>query len=426
MPLDQLWATWRSMYVTGAAESRSELPGDLPPGAPDDGRSLFERILDSGAPDDETFIVERGANCFVILNRFPYTSGHLMVLPNRAVPDLEDLDDAEFTELWDLVRTGVVALKSTLRCDGVNVGINLGRPAGGSQADHLHVHCVPRWVGDANFMAVVGGSQVMPVALPDDLDPASGALAHRRYAADMTEQPEDPAPDEVQVDAVDPIEDEYVDELPEDLDLAEFVGPHTFPNNNRRRIPAALYLLFGAACVALWVTKDDTSALVNAGTLWAGVGLVAFGLYGMVAGWTLRVEESDALVTASTQVGFPVGHAAAQMVWRGWLSRPTWRILLYSDENPPTRARHRAGRRRRRRGARVVRRGQPRGLGRLRPRRRGRHQHAVLSGSRRTAPSPSARGCCTPVARSCRVLTTVSTRGARCSTDVYAVRSTRR
>jgi ATP adenylyltransferase len=81
------------------------------------------------------------------------------------VPDLEDLDDAEFAELWDLVRTGVVALKSTLRCDGVNVGINLGRPAGGSQADHLHVHCVPRWVGDANFMAVVGGSQVMPVAL---------------------------------------------------------------------------------------------------------------------------------------------------------------------------------------------------------------------------------------------------------------------
>jgi len=167
VPLDQLWATWRSMYVTGAAESRRSLPGDLPPGAPDDGRSLFERILDSGAPDDETFIIERGRGCFVILNRFPYTSGHLMVLPNRAVPDLEDLDDEEFAELWDLVRTGVVALKATLRCDGVNVGINLGRPAGGSQADHLHVHCVPRWVGDANFMAVVGGSQVMPVSLPE-------------------------------------------------------------------------------------------------------------------------------------------------------------------------------------------------------------------------------------------------------------------
>ncbi len=155
------------MYVTGAAESRSTLPGDLPPGAPADGLSLFERILASGAPDAESFIVHRGPTCFVILNRFPYTSGHLMVLPNRAVADLEDLDDAEFDELWDLVRTGVVALKSTLRCDGINVGINLGRPAGGSQADHLHVHCVPRWVGDANFMAVVGGSQVMPVSLPE-------------------------------------------------------------------------------------------------------------------------------------------------------------------------------------------------------------------------------------------------------------------
>jgi hypothetical protein len=131
-------------------------------------------------------------------------------------------------------------------------------------------------------------------------------------------------------------EDEYVDALPDDLDLSEFVGPHTFPNNNRRRIPAALYLLFGAVCVVLWATRDDTSALVNTGTLWAGIGLILFGLYGMVAGWTLHVEESDALVTASAKVGFPVGHAAAQMVWRGWLSRPTWRILLYSDENPPS------------------------------------------------------------------------------------------
>ena len=129
---------------------------------------------------------------------------------------------------------------------------------------------------------------------------------------------------------------EYVDELPEDLDLSEFVGPHTFPNNNRRRIPAAIYLLMGAGCIALYLTKVETSPLVNAGTLWAGSGLVAFALYGMVAGRTLAVEESDALVTATSQVGFPVGHAAAQMAWRGWLSRPTWRILLYSDENPPS------------------------------------------------------------------------------------------
>ncbi len=146
---------------------------------------------------------------------------------------------------------------------------------------------------------------------------------------------DEPVPSDIAPDT-DLDEDEYVDELPEDLNLGEFVGPHTFPNNNRRRIPAALYLLFGVVCVALWSTRGDTSALINTGTLCAGIGLILFGLYGMVAGWTLRVEESDALVTASAQVGFPVGHAAAQMVWRGWLSRPTWRILLYSDENPPS------------------------------------------------------------------------------------------
>ncbi|MCB1258013.1 MAG: HIT domain-containing protein [Microthrixaceae bacterium] len=165
MPLDQLWATWRSTYVTGAAEDRRRLPHEGDGEVPDDGRSLFERILHSGVPDEETLIVHRGETCFVILNRFPYTSGHLMVLPNRAVADLEDLGADEFTELWELVRTSVSVLKAGLRSDGVNVGVNLGRAAGGSQTDHLHVHCVPRWIGDANFMGVIGGSQVMPVAL---------------------------------------------------------------------------------------------------------------------------------------------------------------------------------------------------------------------------------------------------------------------
>jgi ATP adenylyltransferase len=169
VPLDQLWATWRSLYVTGDPQTRRALPGQHPEPLSQDGNphSLFERILNCGASDSETLILHRGAECFVILNRFPYTSGHLMVLPNRAVADLEDLEQSEFDELWSLVRQGVSALKSTLNCDGVNVGINLGRAAGGSQTDHLHVHCVPRWIGDANFMATVGGSQVMPVALED-------------------------------------------------------------------------------------------------------------------------------------------------------------------------------------------------------------------------------------------------------------------
>lgn len=158
-----------------------------------------------------------------------------------------------------------------------------------------------------------------------------------RQAPEGAPDPDGQRDPEHRPDPGDAATEEYVDELPEDLDLSGFVGPHTFPNNNRRRVPSVLYLVIGAGCVALWMARGDVSPLVNAGILWAGIGLLAFGAYGMIAGWTLRVEESDALVTASAEVGFAVGHAAAQMVWRGWLSRPTWRILLYSDENPPTR-----------------------------------------------------------------------------------------
>ena len=115
----------------------------------------------------------------------------------------------------------------------------------------------------------------------------------------------------------------------------ELVGPHTFPNNNRRRIPASIYMVAGVAIVALYGARGDDSPFVNLGLLWGGVALVLFGAYGLIAGLTLRVEESDALVSAARYLGFPVGHSAAQLVWRGWLSRPTWRILTYSTEDPP-------------------------------------------------------------------------------------------
>ena len=163
MSLDHLWATWRSNYVQGVSDSRQSVPE----GEPDDGRSLFERILQSGAPDAETHIVRRGPTCFVLLNRFPYTSGHLMVLPNRAEPDLDGLHVDEFEELWSTVRDAVVAVRTALACDAVNVGLNLGRAAGGSQSDHLHVHCVTRWNGDANFMTVAAGTRVLPVSLDE-------------------------------------------------------------------------------------------------------------------------------------------------------------------------------------------------------------------------------------------------------------------
>ncbi|MDQ2649641.1 MAG: hypothetical protein M3Z03_08800 [Actinomycetota bacterium] len=137
--------------------------------------------------------------------------------------------------------------------------------------------------------------------------------------------------------ADEPVDDAEVrDELPEDLVAQGYVGPYVFPNNNRRRIPGYLYLMVAAGCVAAWaITGQGDGVLVNGGFLGAGVLLAVLGLYQLIAGWNLDVDERDALVAATRAVGFAVGHASAQLGWRGLRSRPTWRILLYSAEDPP-------------------------------------------------------------------------------------------
>ena len=132
---------------------------------PDGDRSLFERILASGLPDEQTHILWRGERCFAILNAYPYGSGHLMVLPNRAVPDLDDLDREESSELWSAVQDAVRAIRSAYRPDGVNVGMNLGAGAGAGVPDHIHVHCLPRWSADTNFMTAIAESRVLPEPL---------------------------------------------------------------------------------------------------------------------------------------------------------------------------------------------------------------------------------------------------------------------
>jgi hypothetical protein len=135
-------------------------------------------------------------------------------------------------------------------------------------------------------------------------------------------------------DAVDAPEDEHRDELPEDLDPSAYVGPYTFPDNKRRRIPGLIYLAIGAALIALFAVRGE-GVLVSTGLLVGGIGLVVVGAYHLVAGYPLKVDETDALAAASREVGFAVGHASAQLGWRGLRSRPTWRILLYSAEDPP-------------------------------------------------------------------------------------------
>ncbi|CAN5495326.1 hypothetical protein BH24ACT4_BH24ACT4_19860 [soil metagenome] len=131
---------------------------------------------------------------------------------------------------------------------------------------------------------------------------------------------------------------EVTDSLPDDLDVSGFVGPYVFPNNNRRRVPGYLYIGIAAVCVAIWALgQGDDSSVVNGGLLWAAAALVVAGGYCLISGFNLDVDEQDALVISTKQVGFPVGHASAQMGWRGIRSRPTWRILCYSAENPPER-----------------------------------------------------------------------------------------
>ncbi|MGI8807228.1 MAG: hypothetical protein ACR2KK_05215 [Acidimicrobiales bacterium] len=130
-------------------------------------------------------------------------------------------------------------------------------------------------------------------------------------------------------------EDEHRDELPADLDVSNYVGMYTFPDIRRRRAPAYAYLLLAAGLGVLFATHPDSGVLVNEGFLAAAVVLALIGIYHLAAAWPLAVRDTDALMAAAGKVGFPVGHASAQLGWRGLRSRPTWRILLYSSEEPP-------------------------------------------------------------------------------------------
>jgi hypothetical protein len=128
---------------------------------------------------------------------------------------------------------------------------------------------------------------------------------------------------------------QHRDELPADLDAIGYVGPYRFPDNSRRRIPGLLYLAIAAACVLVWALWRDDLAYVNDGWLWAALALVVVAAISITSGWRMHVNETEALVAAQQAVGFAVGHASAQQVWRGLRSRPTWRVLCYSVEDPP-------------------------------------------------------------------------------------------
>ena len=147
--MDRIWSPWRNAYVT-----RSEDPPHC----------VFCTARTSG--DGPQLIVHQGTLAYVILNKFPYNAGHLMVVPHRHVAQLALLERDELTEMALLTQLSERALNAAFTPQGINVGMNLGRPAGAGIVDHLHIHLVPRWNGDTNFMTVVGEVRVLPEELP--------------------------------------------------------------------------------------------------------------------------------------------------------------------------------------------------------------------------------------------------------------------
>ncbi len=145
--LERIWAPFRMTYIN----KRTENPFVEAP----------------KKNDEDALIIARGEKVYALLNLFPYNAGHLMVVPYRKVANLEDLTEAETSELMAFVKKSIRVLKKVSRPEGINVGFNLGKASGGSVGDHLHMHVVPRWSGDSNFMTILDGTKVLPQLLKD-------------------------------------------------------------------------------------------------------------------------------------------------------------------------------------------------------------------------------------------------------------------
>jgi ATP adenylyltransferase len=158
----RIWAPWRLSYVKDASKDKES-------------SCIFCAALDAG-DDDASLIVHRGERCFVIMNKFPYTNGHLMVAPYDHVAALQELDADTVAELMALAQRGMSALETSYSPHGYNVGFNQGRVAGAGVEHHIHMHVVPRWGGDTNFMPVLGDTRVMNQTLEDSFQTVRGAF----------------------------------------------------------------------------------------------------------------------------------------------------------------------------------------------------------------------------------------------------------
>ena len=161
--MEPLHAPWRIQYILAPKPARAD-------------GSLFTRIAQSN--DDETnFVIARDRTCYAVLNAYPYNGGHLLIVPYKETPDLNGLTDEELADLWKLTRRCLNALSQVMKPDGFNIGINLGKVAGAGIQEHLHIHVVPRWNGDPNFMPVLAQTTVLPQALSELAAKLRAALA---------------------------------------------------------------------------------------------------------------------------------------------------------------------------------------------------------------------------------------------------------
>jgi ATP adenylyltransferase len=149
--MERLWAPWRMIYIKKIEEEEGCIFCEKP----------------KSNRDEENLILFRGERTFVLMNLYPYNSGHLMVAPYKHTGNLGDLSEVEGSELFRLIRLSIEVLKKVLKPDGFNVGLNLGRISGAGYEDHLHFHIVPRWNGDTNFMPIIADTKVIPEALEE-------------------------------------------------------------------------------------------------------------------------------------------------------------------------------------------------------------------------------------------------------------------
>ncbi len=167
--MDILYAPWRDTYVTDTKKEKKPSENDC----------VFCEKLATPDCDEQNFILKKTKHAFVILNLYPYNGGHLLILPQQHIANLEDLSQEVRAELMELVSASVVILKNTLKAEGINSGLNLGRAAGAGIPSHLHFHVLPRWFGDTSFISTIGNTKNVSVDLQrvyNDLKPAFQAL----------------------------------------------------------------------------------------------------------------------------------------------------------------------------------------------------------------------------------------------------------